>query len=370
MVSALGFGAMRLPQRADRTCDYEKSMPLLRRGIELGINYIDSAWGYLSGTSEIAVGKAIKPFPRQSLSLATKIPITGQSGDEWRKQLETQLERFDTDYIDFHLMHDLRLGVFQEKATSPGGPLEAARKAQQEGLLRHLCFSSHDTPDNIRTLIESGAFAGVLVQYNLLDRRNEEVIALAHERGMGVAIMGPVGGGRLVVPSSKIRDMIPERVSSTPAIALRFVLANPGVSVALSGMNEMAQIEENVATASREEVLSEHERRQMGKALGENERLADLYCTGCNYCMPCPNGVDIPENFRLMNYHRLYGLTDYAREQYARLGQRKDKAGEPAAAWADACVECGECEPKCPQGIPIMQQLKETARALGTEGGG
>jgi len=363
-VSALGFGAMRLPNHPDGTCDYEHAVPLLHRGIELGINYIDSAWDYLGGTSEVAVGKAIKSFSRQDLHLATKIPITGQSGDEWRRQLETQLDRLGTDYVDFHLMHALPLNVFREKASGPGGPLAAARKAQQERLIHHRCFSSHDTPENIRTLIDTGEFAGMLVQYNLLDRSNEEIIAHAQERGMGVAIMGPVGGGRLAAPSSILRDMIAENLASTPAIALRFVLSNPAVSVALSGMNEMAQIEENTATASRREALNEQELRQIAKALDENERLAELYCTGCGYCMPCPNGVNIPENFRLMNYHRLYGLTDYAREQYIELGETKNTAGEPTPAWAAACVQCGECEPKCPQNISIIEQLKQTHRSL------
>ena len=258
-VSALGFGAMRLPEKEDRTCDYEKSVPLLRRGIEMGINYIDSAWGYIRGTSEVAVGKAIKPFDRGKLYLATKIPIGEQTGDMWREQLETQLERLNTDYIDFHLMHALRWEVFQEKVIRPGGPLEAAKKAQQEGLIHTICFSSHDTPENIRRLIDTGEFSGMLVQYNLLDRRNEEVISYAHDKGMGVAIMGPVGGGRLGFPSSEIQRMIPWGARSTPEIALRFVLANPAVSVALSGMNTMEQVEENTATASREEPLSEEE---------------------------------------------------------------------------------------------------------------
>jgi predicted aldo/keto reductase-like oxidoreductase len=135
------------------------------------------------------------------------------------------------------------------------------------------------------------------------------------------------------------------------------VLSNPNVSCAISGMSSMEQVDENIATASRTEALSAAERRRVEEMLEENKRLADLYCTGCNYCMPCEHGVDIPENFRLMNYLRIYGLEEYARKQYAGL-RDKEKA-------ADACVQCGECEPKCPQKIAIMAQLEEVREALG-----
>jgi len=367
MVSALGFGAMRLPHHEDGTCNYDKAVPLLRRGIELGINFIDSAWGYLRGTSEVAVGMAIKGYDREKIYLSTKAPVDteGQAkADNWWKMLEECLKRLDTDRIDFMHFHNIAWDRFKNWVAVPGGALEAAYRALDQGIIRHLCFSSHDTPENIRKLIDTGEFSGMLVQYNLLDRTNEEVIVYAHSKGMGVEVMGPVGGGRLGVPSPEIQRMIPEGIKSTPEIALRFVLANPNVSVALSGMNEIRQIEENVATASREEPLSPEELAQIRAALDQMQCLAELYCTGCEYCMPCPNGVDIPENFRLMNYHRIYGLTEYARREYAKLGQRKDPQGELRPAWAAACKECGRCESKCPQNIPIIEQLKEVHETL------
>jgi len=362
MVSALGFGAMRLPRLEDRTCDYDKAVPLLQRGIELGINYIDSAWGYLKGTSEVAVGKAIKGHDREKLYLSTKVPLEGQSGAEWREQLETQLKRLDTHYIDLHNMHSLRWDTFVEKAKGPGKPLEAALQAKEEGLIRHICFSCHDTVENIKQLIDTGIFSGMTVQYNLLDRHNEPAIAYAYDHGVGVTIMGPVGGGRLGLPSEAIQSLIPGGTKSTPEIALRFVLANPAVSLALSGMNEMRQIEENVVTASREEPLSQAELAQMAAALDETGRLAELYCTGCGYCMPCPNEVNIPENFKYMNYHRVYGLKEYACQAYAKLSAGGHWVkGLPASA----CLQCGECEPKCPQNILIVEQLEEVAATLG-----
>jgi hypothetical protein len=360
-VSRLGFGLMRLPMVGDHV-DMDLSINLIRRAIELGVKYLDSAVGYCRGESQIAMGKAIKGL-RDKIFVSTKNNYRGESGDEWQAVLDQSLERIDVDYIDFYHLHGLRWETYQ-KQLGPDKPIERFRKAKESGLIRHMCFSSHDTPENIKKLIDTGEFEGMLVQYNLLDRRNEDAIAYAHEKGMGVAIMGPVGGGRLVAPSDQIQNMVGE-AKSTPEVALRFVLSNPNVTLALSGMNSMAMVEENIATASREEPLSEAERQRILEALEETKRLSELYCTGCGYCMPCSNDIDIPENFRLMNYHKVFGLTDYARGQYRRLEQKRKRDGTVVEAWAAACVECGECEPKCPQNIPIREQLKETHAALG-----
>ena len=362
-VSALGYGAMRLPMVEDHV-DMDLSISLIRRALDLGVNYVDSAVGYCRGESQIAVGKAIKGR-RDKVFVSTKNNYRGESGDEWQAVLDQSLERVDVEYIDFYHLHGLRWETYQNQLGS-GKPIERFRRAKEEGLIRHKCFSCHDTPENMMKLIDTGDFEGMLVQYNLLDRRNEEAIAYAHEKGMGVAIMGPVGGGRLVAPSDQIQNMV-GGAKSTPEVALRFVLSNPNVTLALSGMNSMAMVEENVATTSREEPLSEEERQKVLDALEETKRLADLYCTGCSYCMPCPNDIDIPENFRLMNYHKVFGLTDYACEQYKRLERRRKRDGTIVVAWAAACVECGECEPKCPQNIAIREQLKETHATLGED---
>jgi predicted aldo/keto reductase-like oxidoreductase len=361
-VSALGFGAMRLPMVGDHV-DMDLSISLIRRAFDLGVNYVDSAVGYCRGESQIAVGKAVKGR-RDKVFVSTKNNYRGESGDEWQAVLDQSLERIDVDYIDFYHNHALRWETYQRQL-GPGKPMERFRQAKEVGLIRHMCFSCHDTPENMMKLIDTGEFDGMLVQYNLLDRRNEEAIAHAHEKGMGVAIMGPVGGGRLVAPSDRIQRMVSGGAKSTPEVALRFVLSNPNVTLALSGMNSMAMVEENTATASREEPLSEEERQRVLDMLEETKRLSELYCTGCGYCMPCPNDIDIPENFRLMNYHRVFGLTDYAREQYKRLEKKRRRDRTVVEAWAAACVECGECEPKCPQNIPIREQLKETHAALG-----
>jgi uncharacterized protein len=369
-VSVLGFGAMRLPSLEDGTVDLEQSVPLLRRGIDLGINYIDSAYVYIKGTSEVAVGQAIKAYPRESIYITTKIPANKpeeSAGDEWRRKLDESLKRFDTPYIDFVLMHGLQWESFTGHISEPGHALEVARKAQAEGLIKHLCFSSHDTPENIIKLIDTGEFETVLLQYNYLDEHNALAIDRAAEKKMGVVVMGPIAGGRLVVPDGVIKDTEGQLEVKTPELALRYVWSNPNVDIALSGMSTMEMIEENVASANKNE-LNEAENQRVQELVQQNLKLSELYCTGCGYCMPCPHGVNIPENFRYMNWFKVWGLEEQAKNAYAKLGSENlwtPWGGRTEGLNAEACIQCGECEPKCPQNIPIIEQLEETARTLG-----
>jgi len=349
-VSRLGFGAMRLP-----TSDPDQAVELLREGIKRGINYLDTALYYLDGQSEVFVGRAIKG-QRDKVIVSTKNPIEDASGANWRKRLETSLSKLDTDYIDFYHMWAINWDKYTQMIDVPGGPMEEARKAKEEGLIRHISFSFHDTPENLIMLIDTGNFETMLVQYNLLDRSNEEGINYAKEKGLGVAVMGPVGGGRLGAPSEEIRRLIPTGTKSSAEMALRFVLSNPSVDVALSGMSNLEMLEENIRIASLEEPLSTREKNMLADILEEKKRLAELYCTGCGYCMPCPNGVDIPVNFTYMNYDRVYGLIDAAKNGYKGL-KEKGKA-------AESCAQCYQCESKCPQKIEIVKQLEETAKKL------
>jgi hypothetical protein len=362
-VSALGFGTMRF-QMVDDQVDEEQTIPVLHRAMDLGVNYFDSAVGYCNSQSEIVLGKALKGR-REGMVVSTKYPPWGErtlKADDCRKIIEQSLSRMDIDAIDVYHMHSLDWETAQ-KVLADDGAVQGARKAKEEGLVRHLGFSFHDDPKRMIDIIKAAPdFEVVTCQYNLLDRANEESIAYAHEHDLGVVIMGPVGGGRLGFPSERLQGVLPGGTKSSPEIALRFVLANPNVTVALSGMNTVEMVEENAATGSREEPLSEDERERVIAMLEENKRLAELYCTGCGYCMPCPNGVNIPENFRLMNLHRVYGLTGSARELYTWFGPKRENNLN-----AGACLECGQCEPKCPQKIPIVEQLKETHRALGEE---
>jgi hypothetical protein len=364
-VSALGFGTMRFKMVGDHV-DEEVAIAAMHRAMELGVNYFDTAVGYCNSESETVLGKALKGR-RDGIVVSTKYPTWDPytlTADDCRRVIEQSLSRLDIEAIDVYHMHSLNWDSAQ-KVLAKGGAMDGARKAKEEGLVRHLAFSFHDDAKRMIDIIEAGPdFEVVTCQYNLLDRSNEESIAYAHKKGLGVVIMGPVGGGRLGFPSERIQGLLPGQTHSSPEVALRFVLSNPNVTLALSGMNSVEMVEENAAVASREEPLSDEERQRIVSMLEENRRLADLYCTGCGYCMPCPNGVNIPECFRLMNLHRVYGLTEAARERYRWFNEREGNRN------AGACVECGQCEPKCPQKIPIIEQLKETHRVLGPEAAG
>ncbi len=363
-ISTLGFGGMRLPERtvSGKTLfDTEESIRIIHRAFELGVNYIDTAPGYCKGESEVIIGKALKGW-RDKVYLSAKCSIRDGSGSNWRGRLENSLKKLDTGYIDFHHMWGIDWDLFRNKGMAPDGPLEAALKAKEEGLIKHISFSFHDIPENMIKLIDTGYFETVLCQYNLLDRSNEKAIAHAAEKGLGVVIMGPVGGGRLGAPSEAIRNILPGKVNSSPEIALRFVLANPNVTCALSGMETMEMVEENARIASNTAGLTGEELERISASLEENKLRADLYCTGCKYCMPCPQEVNIPFIFQLMNYHRIYKITDYARNQYEKIGTDED---DFPGKKAEECIECGLCEEKCPQKLQIRKQLKETAETLG-----
>jgi len=362
-VSALGFGTMRF-KMVDDQVDEDLAISVLHRAMDLGVNYFDSAVGYCNAQSETVLGKALKGR-REGKVISTKYPPWGErtlKADDCRRMIEQSLSRLDIDVIDVYQMHSLDWETAQ-KELAKGGAVDGARKAKEEGLVKRLGFSFHDDPKRMIDIIQAAPdFEVVTCQYNLLDRANEDSMAHVYQRGLGVVVMGPVAGGRLGFPSEKIQNLLPSGTKSSPEIALRFVLSNPNVSVAISGMNTIEMVEENAATASRDEPLSPAERQRITDMLEENKRLAELYCTGCGYCMPCPNGVNIPQNFVLMNLHRVYGLTGAARERYQWFGPKR-----PNNLNAAACLECGECEPKCPQKIPIIQQLKETHRALSGE---
>jgi uncharacterized protein len=364
-LSALGFGAMRLPMAGDRV-DEEKAVPLIQKAFAMGVNYVDTAPYYCNKDSERAVGLALKGW-RDKVYLSTKNPATDSANGKWRKNLENSLKKLDTESIDFYHLWGISLESFR-KMDVPGGPIDDARKALEEGLIKHLCFSFHDQAENMFPIIDSGYFTSVLCQYNLLDRTNEEAVAHAKEKGLGVIIMGPVGGGRLGAPSGVVRNLLGREIKSSAEMALRFVLANPNVNIALSGMENEQMLFENVQVASIGGQLTGAEMEQVKAMLDENKRLMDLYCTGCNYCMPCPQKINIPHLFRLMNYHKVYQLTDYAKQEYQKtkipLKDRKEEWDKEQGLDASQCVECGACEKKCPQKLKIIDQLKETRKAL------
>jgi hypothetical protein len=363
-LSALGFGAMRLPmtKEGDKTVvNEELAIPLMRRAFDLGVNYIDSAPGYCERQSEIAVGKALKGGYREKVYISTKNPIENDSGADWTKRLEHSLKQMDTDYIDFYHFWGIGQKGFKHWETLTDGPLQAAKRALDQGMIKHISFSYHDSAENLKYIVDSGLFRSCLIQYNLLDRSHEENLAYMCEKGLGVVVMGPVAGGRLGAPSEVIRGLLKEKPASTAEMAMRFVLANENVHVALSGMETIEMVEENVRIASKTGHLTADEMLQVKAMMEENKKLAELYCTSCDYCKPCPQNINIPYIFGIMNTHRVYGLTEHAKGAY---NQTMRKESWIKSEVATACVECGVCEEKCPQKLPVIAQLKETHEVL------
>ena len=358
-LSQLGFGCMRLPLRNGKV-DRTETAKIFNMAIDMGINFFDSAYVYHSGESEEVMGEALHDR-RNEIFISTKNHYKGNDPEKWREHLDTSLKRLDIDCIDFYHIHDLRLSEYLDHL-QPSGSMDEARRARDEGIIKHLCFSSHDDAQNICKLIDTGDFEGILVQYNLFDRHNEEAITYAHERGLGVAIMGTIGGGQLIPKGKNVAGKV-KGGYSVPELAIRFVLSNPGVTVALSGMNSVPMLEENAAAAEVDVALNPDEMEQIALIMEEVEELEGLYCTGCNYCMPCDSGVDIPANFAALNLCRTWGMDVMARVQYEALGTR-ESGGKSAPAWARACTECGNCEGKCPQNIDIPSKLKEVDEAL------
>jgi len=358
-VSQLGFGAMRLPMTgdgADARVDRQKATALLHRAFEGGVNYVDTAVGYCNADSQRALGEALKGW-RDRVIVSTKNPYYGEDEKAWWQNLQDSLERLGTDHIDVYHHHGANRKRFHEHILPRVG--KWMRKAKDQGLIRHVALSFHDNNEMLREIVASGYPEVITVQYNLLDRQLEEGIAAARDKGIGVVVMGPVGGGRLGASSDVLRTLVPG-IERVPELALRFVLSNPSVTVALSGMWTMEHVEENLRIAADPVSLSQADRSAIDAHLVRLKGLADLYCTGCNYCMPCPREVAIPKIFERYNRGRVYGLWDSARKAYAGLGVHPWDKG----AKADQCNECGACETKCPQKIAIRAQLKDAHAAL------
>ena len=358
-VSALGFGCMRLPELekdGQWSIDEEKAVPLLRRAAELGVNYFDTGYFYCHKNSEAVVGKALKPI-RDKVLISTKCPMGEiRESHDYRGWLEHSLRELDTDYIDYYHFWALSRKSFLEEVLAPG-LLKQALKAKEEGLLRHISFSFHDDADAIKEIIDRGEiFETMLVQYNLLDRSNEEMIAYAAEKGLGVAAMGPVGGGRLAAPTG-LSSKIAGSAMPTYELALKYVLGNPNISIALSGMGDMDMLLKNLEIANAETTLSPEEWTQIGESLERLRRFSDLYCTGCAYCQPCPAGIDIPRLFSAYTYHNVYELHGQAKEMFA-------KYREKSAGFGD-CMDCGKCESACPQKLAIRRELRRVEEVLG-----
>jgi uncharacterized protein len=365
--SALGFGCMRLPttdnQPSGANIDEELSIRMIRHAIDTGVNYIDTAYPYHQGNSEIVVGKALRDGFRERVKLADKLPVwlVNEPAD-FDRLLGEQLDKLSTDHIDFYLLHALTGKRWTEHVLKHD-LLSKAQAALKDGRIRYLGFSFHDSYEVFEEILNAYDWTFCQIQYNYMDINNQagtKGLKLAACKGIGVVVMEPLMGGNLANPPAAVRTAM-DRVADryTPAdLALKWIWNQPEVSLLLSGMSTMEQVDENLRSADESAVNSFEVAEQKAIAVlreSYNTRIA-VPCTNCKYCMPCPNGVDIPLNFQYFNHVSLYDDLAAAKFRYAfylAVSERSDK-----------CIACGECEDKCPQQIQISSWMPKVSEML------
>jgi predicted aldo/keto reductase-like oxidoreductase len=372
-VSALGFGAMRLPTK-DNKIDEAEATEMIHYAIDHGVNYVDTAYPYHEGSGEAFVGRALKGGYREKVKLATKLPSWEvQETSDLDKYLNTQLERLQTDYIDFYLLHTLNK-VHWPKLRDLG-VREWAEKAIASGRFRYLGFSFHDDYATFEQIVDEGDWTMCQIQYNYIDVENQagtKGLKYAASKGLAVVIMEPLLGGKLVNPPPPVQSIWDGAATKrTPvAWALQWLWNQPEVSTVLSGMSAMEHVEENVALASAPKAdLRASEMALYDQVRAGYEALTAIPCTKCGYCMPCPQGVDIPGNFASYNEGIMYAKPDDSRGHYnwLKFAYEVQHIFDHDVRAAQ-CIQCQECESKCPQSIPISQWMPVIHEALGENG--
>ncbi len=376
-VSALGFGCMRFPTKRFNklSVDAAQATRIVRSGIDQGINYVDTAWFYHLGESEKTLGEILKDGYREKVKLVTKLPTPlVRKEEDFEKYLHAQLERLQTDHIDVYLMHTLdRAGFDKVKRFNL---IEQAEKARDAGLIGHIGFSFHDTLPVFKEIVDHYDWDVAQIQYNYMDtciQATTEGLEYAHAKGIAVVVMEPLKGGRLATPPDEALEVMrASGVERTPVDwALQFLWNRPEVATVLSGMGSQRMVDENCVSADHSGVgtLSAAEEATI-------ERLADIYrskivvpCTACNYCMPCPYGVNIPGNFAALNnlnmgnhwyfrYKTKRSVRKFAHSS-AQLNESKTNGA------FNLCTQCRRCVEKCPQHIDIPVELEKVKTEFG-----
>jgi len=322
-VTILGFGGIKLKKDLE-----EKPEDLVHRALDLGINYIDTARSY--GESEVFIGNVMKER-REECSISSK--SIRRSASETAEDIEDSLKRMQTDMIDIYFCHDLSEDEDYEQAVSPSGSLSALQKARKAGKIRYIAVSTHRKTTALRA-IQSGEFDVIMLAINLFDKEFiRDVIPVAREHGVGIVGMKPLAGGAFLHPQ----------------IALRYSLGQD-IDTQLVGIASMSELEEDFSIADSFEPLSQEDLQKLeddAKSLGKD------FCRQCGYCIPCPQGIDIPKIFLYERYSERFWLPDFAKKEYLKLNPK-----------ADACEECGHCESACPYDLPIIEKLKKAHKIL------
>lgn len=349
-VSLLGFGGMRIPSVSE-----DEAIRTLIKAKELGINYYETAPGY--GDSEEKIGRALKHIKREDILLSTKSCIENDlTGKAMRERLNTSLKRLKTDYVDFYQMWGINSLESYHKVARKYGPLEEAVRAKDEGIIKHIGFTTHALPSEILEMMENEYFESVTFRYHALDTRCNAVLEKAEKLGLGVVAMTPLCQGMITSPSEKLKAIVGMDVRD---FNLRYIASRPQVSTIIAGMKSEKEVEEN-AKSINDFNWGEEDEKVFSRITDMLESFSE-YCDFCLKCLPCPKNVNIPELLRLNNFLKVFELKDYCLDRYKLMGN--------GGSWysgvkADKCNECGECIPKCPRNLPIIEILKFLHGAL------
>ena len=363
--SALGFGAMRLPVLDDDSgkIDEAEATRMLRYAIDHGVNYVDTAYLYHKGTSEVFLGRALQDGYRERVKLATKLPSwLIKAPEDLDRYLNEQLERLQTDHIDFYLLHGLNEKNWPKLRDV--NVLRWAEGAMADGRIHHLGFSFHDRYEVFQEIVDAyDRWTFCQIMYNYMDEEHQagtRGLEYAADKGLAVVVMEPIRGGQLAKtvsqPIQELWDTAPRK--RTPADwALQWVWNHPKVSVVLSGMSTMEHVRQNVVSASQSGpgALTEDELALVARVRDKYRDLCPIPCTDCKYCLPCPSGVNIPRIFEIYNEAMIYNDLRGGRMRYGWLEE-----GERA----NLCTECGQCLELCPQQIEIPEWLAKAHELL------
>ena len=358
--SLLGFGCMRFPTTADGKIDEPLAEAMIDKAIARGVNYIDTAYPYHNGDSEPFVGKVLKKYPRDSFYLATKLPVWAVNKVEDVDRLfNEQLERLQTDHIDFYLMH--AMGKERWDAMLKVGCIDRLEQLQKEGKIKYLGFSFHDSYEVFEEILNYRDWDFCQIQLNYMDTEDQAGMKgyeLAASKNVPLSIMEPIKGGSLAAFADDITAIFKklDAEASVASFALRFVASLPNVMTVLSGMSNMEQVDDNLKTFVDFKTLSDVEQATIKEVVELLRSRVQNGCTGCRYCMPCPMGVDIPGCFSAWNTYYMYQNYNVVKWKWeTELGDSKQ---------AKNCVECGKCEKACPQHLNIREDLKKVQEAL------
>ncbi len=359
MISVLTLGGMRykygwtpprsyLPKSAVDNC-----LETTRRALEVGINHIETAYGYVK--SEHLYGKVLKELgtPRTQFKMMTKgAPMTA---DETRSTVEQQLQALQLDYVDFYGWHGLNNEERLQAALKPGGPVDTLHRLREEGLIRHIGFSTHAPLNVIEKAIRSDMFSFINLHYYYFFQRNRPAVELAGQKDMGILIISPNDkGGQLWNPSAKVKELC------HPLTAIqfngRFCLSHPQITTLTLGMHAPEHFDQNLALLKGGPYFSQED-AAVKTRMDDASRSISGFCTYCTDCLPCPENINIPEILRFRNLLEGYDMKTYGRYRYNMLG---GKGHWFPGNFASACTECGDCLPKCPEKLEIPKLLKET----------